>query len=171
MKRRVLGIDPGSRITGYGIVEEINHQLIPVTYGVCTLTHILEFPKRLKEIYERIDDLIHQYKATEMAIENIFYAKNVKSAVKLGHARGAAMIAAAKYDLNVSEYDATQIKQAVVGYGRSSKEQIQKMVFTILGIREELAYDATDALAVAICHLNTQRYKEVVDRHDWMLKR
>lgn len=159
--KRVLGIDPGSRVTGYGIVEEAQGKLVSVAYGAWKLSS-KEFSDRLKEIYHNIEQLIKTHKPNEVAIESLFFSKNAMSSIKLGQARGAAMTAAANQGLRVFEYAPTQVKQAVVGYGRSDKEQVQKMVFLLLGLDGKVKVDATDALAVAICHLNSARFRNVV---------
>ena len=164
--KRVLGIDPGSRITGYGIVEEIGGKLCSVTYGVFKVSGKENFSERLKEIYNGILQLIKTHKPNEVAIESLFFSKNVMSSIKLGQARGAAMTAAANQGLRVFEYAPTQVKQAVVGYGRSDKEQVQKMVFLLLGLQGQAKVDATDALAVAICHLNSMKFRQVSERYD-----
>lgn len=169
--RRILGIDPGSKVTGYGIVEEQNGKMLPITYGVYILNQKYSFSKRLHEIYVNIDALIHDYHVTEMAIENVFFSKNVSSSIKLGHARASAMIAAAKHELEVFEYSATRIKQALVGYGRSTKEQIQKMVLILLGLTEKTALDASDALAVAVCHLNSIKFQDIQEAYDRLSER
>ncbi|MBI3018352.1 MAG: crossover junction endodeoxyribonuclease RuvC [Deltaproteobacteria bacterium] len=163
--KRVLGIDPGSRITGYGIVEETQGKLVFVAYGAWQLSS-KEFSDRLKEIYYNIEQLISEHKPTEVAIESVFFAKNAMSSIKLGQARGAAMTAVANQNLKVFEYSPAQVKQAVVGYGRADKEQIQKMVFLLLGLHGKAKVDATDALAVAICHLNSVKFQQVSKLYD-----
>jgi len=163
--KRVLGIDPGSRVTGYGIVEETQGKLISIVYGAWQLSG-KEFSDRLKEIYYNIEQLISEYKPTEVAIEALFFAKNAMSSIKLGQARGAAMTAVANQNLKVFEYSPAQVKQAVVGYGRADKEQVQKMVFLLLGLQGQAKVDATDALAVAICHLNSMKFRQVSERYD-----
>jgi len=161
--KKVLGVDPGSRITGFGVIEEKNGRLIPVHWGVIKADTQKNFGIRLKQIYQGIDSVIEKYQPTETAFESLFFAKNVNSAIKLGQARGAAMTAAANHNLKIFEYSPTQVKQAVATYGRSSKEQIQKMVYMLLGIREfqneKIMMDATDALAVAICHIHSDHLK------------
>lgn len=165
---RVLGIDPGSRLTGYGVVEEKEKKLISVAFGVIqTQTSETrasgEFSVRLKEIYRGISEKVEMYQPDSVAVENIFFAKNARSLIKLGEARGAAIAAAANCGLPVFEYSPAEIKRAVVGYGRSEKEQIQKMVFLLLGLKgERQAFDASDALAVAICHLHSQEFKQTL---------
>ncbi len=163
--KRVLGIDPGSRITGYGIVEETQGKLVSIAYGSWQLSS-KEFSDRLKEIYDNVAQLISEYKPSEVAIEAIFFAKNAMSSIKLGQARGAAMTAVANQGLKVFEYSPAQVKQAVVGYGRADKEQVQKMVFLLLGLHGKARVDTTDALAVAICHLNSVKFQQVGKLYD-----
>lgn len=160
---RVLGIDPGSRVTGYGIVEEKDKKLVSIASGVIQIRTDGEFSDRLKKIYQGITDIIEKYQPDSVAVENIFFAKNARSLIKLGEARGAAITAAANRNLAVFEYTPTEIKRAVVGYGRSEKEQIQKMVFLLLGLKTETQpFDASDALAVAICHIHSQKFKQLL---------
>lgn len=162
---RVLGIDPGSRVTGYGIVEEKDKKLVSIASGVIQIRTDGEFSDRLKKIYQGITDIIEKYQPDSVAVENIFFAKNARSLIKLGEARGAAITAAANRNLAVYEYTPTEIKRAVVGYGRSEKEQIQKMVFLLLGLKGEngnLLFDASDALAAAICHLHSQKFQQTL---------
>jgi len=166
MKQRVLGIDPGSRITGYGIVDEIDGSLRAVAYGVIRMGLKTPFPVRLKEIYAGIEKVILKYDPTVAAVETLFFAKNVGSAIKLGQARGAAITAAVNYGLTVAEYSPTNVKKSVSGYGRAEKEQIQKLVYMMLGIRgdKKVPLDATDALSVAICHLSSSKMTDLLKR-------
>ena len=165
--RRILGIDPGSRFMGYGIVEEVSGKVKPVAYNVLSIEKEISFPKKMKCIFDTVTKLIEDYKPHEMALETLFFAKNVSSAIKLGQARGAIITAAATQSLNIYEYSPTQIKQSIVGYGRSSKEQIQKMIGLLLSIdfnKTNIEYDASDALAVAVCHLHSNRLNEKLKR-------
>ena len=164
---RILGIDPGSRITGYGIIDTsgstnsygANGSLYAakgstyVASGVVKTLHN-DFPDRLKVIFEGIGQIIDQYQPHCISIEKVFVAKNADSALKLGHARGAAICAAVSRDLPVYEYTAKQTKQAVVGAGGAAKNQVQHMVMTILNLNGDIQEDAADALAAAICHQN-----------------
>lgn len=152
---RAIGIDPGSRCTGYGIVEGDGNKLCHVTSGTIAIPARLEFPDRLKLIYDRLLEVIGENRPDCMAVEEVFFAKNVKSALRLGQARGAAMLAGVNSGLPLHEYSALQIKQAVVGYGRAGKDQVGEMIQYLFKLREPLAPDASDALAAAICHLNT----------------
>ncbi|MCU0587635.1 MAG: crossover junction endodeoxyribonuclease RuvC [Syntrophobacteraceae bacterium] len=152
---RTIGIDPGSRATGYGIVEGDGRRLRYVASGVVSLQGQLPLWDRLGIIYTRLTAIIHEYQPGCMAVEDVFLAKNVKSALKLGHARGAAILAGVNAGLGIHEYSALQIKQAVVGYGRAAKDQVEDMVRFFFGLKGQLNPNASDALAVALCHLNT----------------
>jgi len=152
---RILGIDPGSRVTGYGIVEQNGNRLIHIDNGAIFTDTAVDFPGRLKQIFDGMSEVIALYKPDGAAIENIFFASNAQSALKLGQARGAAIVAAVHYGLPVAEYSALQVKQAVVGQGRAEKGQVQKMLKALLGLPEIAQADASDALAVAICHINS----------------
>jgi crossover junction endodeoxyribonuclease RuvC len=157
---RVLGIDPGSIVTGYGIVEDCRGKLTHVTSGTISLSRITTFPQRLREIYERLISVISTYSPECAAIEEVFFAKNVKSVIKLSHARGVAILAAENAHLPLYEYPPLKIKQSLVGYGRASKDQIEKMTRYLLGISQVKSLDASDALAVAICHLHSAKIIE-----------
>jgi crossover junction endodeoxyribonuclease RuvC len=152
---RTIGIDPGSRYTGYGIVEGDGSLLRHVTHGMVSLSGALPLPERLSIIYQRLSTIIEETQPTCMAIEDVFFAKNVKSALSLGQARGAAILAAVNAGLPVFEYSALQVKQAVAGYGKAGKEQMVKMIQYLFKLNQPLNANAADALAVAICHLNT----------------
>jgi len=152
---RILGIDPGSRLTGYGLIEGRGQRLRHVDNGVIVTSSRSALPDRLKLIHDGIAELIDRYHPDVVAIENIFLARNAQSALKLGHARASAMLAALNAGLEVHEYTALQVKSAVVGYGKAEKHQVQQMVRTLLGLPEVAQEDAADALAVAICHLHS----------------
>lgn len=158
---RVLGIDPGSRITGYGIVEKSGNRLIHIDNGAIFTDSAADFPGRLKQIFDGLREIIAQYQPEQVAIENIFFSTNAQSALKLGQARGAAIVAAVHSGLPVAEYTALQVKQAVVGQGRAEKGQVQKMLKALLGLPETAQADASDALAVAICHINSYGLKSL----------
>ena len=151
----VLGIDPGSRITGYGLVEQVGNRLVHIDNGAIFTDAAADFPGRLKKIFDGLLEVVARYKPDQVAVENIFFATNPQSALKLGQARGAAIVAAVHCGLPVFEYSALQVKQAVVGQGRAEKEQVQKMLKILLGLPEIAQADASDALAVAICHINS----------------
>ena len=152
----VLGIDPGSRVTGYGVIEVHGNRLSYVDCG-CIRSEGGALPARLKKIFDGVLQLVETHRPSQVAIEEVFVGRNAASALKLGQARGAAMAACLQSELEVSEYSARQVKQAVVGTGAAQKAQVQHMVKALLGISDTLAEDAADALAVAICHTNTQR--------------
>lgn len=150
----VLGIDPGSVICGYGVIEKKKNSLHVIEYGVIKAKKAHnELPNRLKEIYQRLLKVIERTKPEVAAFESTFYSKNVQSLLKLAHARASAMLAVAMNDTKISEYSPREIKKSVTGKGSASKEQVQFMVKTLLNIKETPEfYDVTDALAVAICH-------------------
>ncbi|MFD3245934.1 crossover junction endodeoxyribonuclease RuvC [Rahnella aquatilis] len=151
----ILGIDPGSRITGYGIIRQTGRQLSYLGSG-CIRTVVDDMPGRLKLIYAGVSEIITQFQPDFFAIESVFMAKNADSALKLGQARGAAIVAAVNQDLPVFEYAARQVKQTVVGTGAAEKSQVQHMVRSILKLPANPQADAADALAIAIthCHMN-----------------
>ena len=152
---RVIGIDPGSNCTGFGIVEEIKGNLNAVHWSSIRSTTKDTFPKRLKRIYNELTIAIEKFSPDIVAVEDLFYATNVKTVIKLGQTRGVALLAAVNNDLQVAEYSPLQIKQSVVGYGRADKNQVQNMVTTLLRLKEKPdPFDASDALAAAICHIH-----------------
>ena len=150
--RRILGIDPGSVRTGYGIVDVRGNAVTPVAWGVIRLDGEATFPDRLLRIHRELSELILLHRPTEAAVEKVFLAKNPSSALKLGQARGAAISALVTDNLPVAEYTALQVKQAVVGHGKAAKEQVQKMVMRLLKLPGVPSADAADALACAIAH-------------------
>lgn len=155
-ERRVLGIDPGSRVTGYGLVAVTGSGCVYLTSG-CIRPAAAGFIDRLGEIYHGVAALIREFAPDEVAVEQVFLASNPAAALKLGQARGAAIAAAAAAGLPVAEYAARTVKLAVVGTGRASKPQVQHMVRVLLRLSGTPAADAADALAIALCHVNTAR--------------
>lgn len=151
----ILGVDPGSRKTGFGIINVVGNRHDYVTSGVIRLPD-LDLPERLKVIFEGLTEIIEQFCPQQLAIEQVFMAKNAGSALKLGQARGAAIVACMMQGLEAHEYSARQIKQAVVGNGAAQKEQVQHMVKMLLKLPALPQEDAADALGAAICHANTQ---------------
>ncbi|MGR8947624.1 MAG: crossover junction endodeoxyribonuclease RuvC [Gammaproteobacteria bacterium] len=149
----ILGIDPGSRITGFGIVKMTKSRASYIASG-CIRVEDKPLAQRLKIIFQRLSEIVTDYAPHEVAIEKVFMSKNPDSAIKLGQARGVAMVACANHDLPIFEYSANEIKQAIVGRGHADKQQIQHMVNALLSSDEQQA-DAADALAAAICHGHT----------------
>lgn len=152
----LLGIDPGSRITGYGLIRQQGSRVEYVASG-CIRLQGDELAGRLKQVFDGVSEIINQYQPDSFAIEQVFMAKNADSALKLGQARGAAIVAATCANLPVAEYSARQIKQAVVGKGSADKSQVQHMVCHLLKLKASPQADAADALAVALCHGHTQQ--------------
>ncbi|GAB4344953.1 MAG: crossover junction endodeoxyribonuclease RuvC [Gammaproteobacteria bacterium] len=151
---RILGIDPGSRITGYGVIEVEGSRNRYIASG-CVRVGEKTLPERLQEIFAGVSEIVTTYRPEQMAIEQVFMHRNADSALKLGQARGAAICAATSHHLPVSEYAARAVKQAIVGKGGATKEQVQHMVCVLLGLEERPQADAADALAVALCHGHT----------------
>ena len=160
---RVLGIDPGTLTSGYGIVAEEDHKLFHVVSGGISPSAKHPFPKRLKKIYEELEKIIEKHRPNVVVVEDLFVSKNIKSALKLGHARGIAILAALNAGLPVFEYAPLEVKQAVVGNGKAEKKQVQMMVKTLLDLpKVPHPADAADALAAAICHIHSSRLREIV---------
>ncbi len=155
MRQIILGIDPGSRCTGYGLIWTQGSEQGCIAHG-CIRTESESFADRLVEIYSNLLKIISEYKPHEGAIERVFVQKNVQSALKLGQARGVALVAMAIQGLQVAEYSPREIKQAAVGYGAADKEQVQRMVSALLQLKTKPQADAADALAIAVCHANTR---------------
>jgi crossover junction endodeoxyribonuclease RuvC len=160
---RVLGIDPGTLTSGYGIVAEEDHKLFHVVSGGISPSAKHPFPKRLKKIYEELEKIIEKYRPHVVVVEDLFVSKNIKSALKLGHARGVAILAAMNAGLPVFEYAPLEVKQAVVGHGKAEKKQVQLMVKALLDLQKvPHPADAADALAAAICHIHSSRLREIL---------
>ncbi len=155
---RILGIDPGSRYTGYGVIEVAGGKSRHLVCGRINAT-VGEMPERLLKIMRGLGEIIAEYHPQEVALEEVFVNKNVSSALVLGQARGVAMVAAAQAGLPLAEYAATQVKLALVGNGRAEKLQVQHMVKVLLNLREVMAADASDALAVALTHAHVRSTK------------
>lgn len=152
----VLGVDPGAGTTGYGVVARSGGAVSLLECGVVRTDPAMPLPQRLREIYEGITEVLARHKVDAVAVEGVFYAKNVRTTVILGHARGAILLAATMRDLPVSEYSPAEIKSAVAGTGRATKEQIQFMVQRLLRLKEPpRPNDAADGVAVALCHCNS----------------
>jgi crossover junction endodeoxyribonuclease RuvC len=164
---RVLGIDPSLQSTGFGIVEEEDGRIRPIAYGVIKPTAKLPLHRKLAEIKTEIEELIRTYGPAEAAIENPFYAQNMKTALLLGQVRGAVLVAVAGAGCGLAEYSALEIKKAVTGYGQADKEQVLTMVRSLLGLDDDrIPLDASDALATAICHLNCRLYQAKIADKD-----
>ncbi len=147
----ILGIDPGSRITGYGVVRDTGRGCDYVASG-CIRTGSGELSERLHAVFSGVSEVIRTYGPVTMGIEQVFMARNADSALKLGQARGAAIVAGAEAGLQIAEYTATQVKQAIAGTGGADKQQVQMMVMHLLKLLEKPQIDASDALAIALCH-------------------
>ncbi|MCX5834068.1 MAG: crossover junction endodeoxyribonuclease RuvC [Deltaproteobacteria bacterium] len=154
---RILGIDPGSHITGYGVLEKRKNGIVVVRHGQIKTDKKEGFSACLARIYDRLMEVVSEEKPDAAAVEDIFYGKNVKSLIKQGHVRGVVLLVASHSHIPVFEYTPLEVKKAVVGYGRAEKHQVQQMVKTMLNLSNVLPEDASDALAVAICHAHTQK--------------
>lgn len=151
---RILGVDPGSRLAGYGCIDKIGNRLRHVTHGTLKLSEAsgTSLEDRLLALYQGLSKIIAEFKPHTMVVEKVFFAKNAVSALKLGQARGAVLLTGKINSLNIVEYSATEVKLAVVGYGRADKDQVAKMVQLIVGQQKFPSADASDGLALAICH-------------------
>lgn len=157
----ILGIDPGFAITGYGIINFEGNRFKVIDYGCITTEANIPLSDRLKSIYEGLNSIIFRYKPDVCAIEELFFNKNVKTALAVGHGRGVAVLCAAQANIEVYEYTPLQVKQALVGYGRADKKQVQQMIKVILSLTEIPKPDDTaDALAVAVCHAHSYKIGE-----------
>lgn len=156
---RVLGLDPSLRSTGYGVLEFVENQYVVRAFGTIKPRRAGELPAKLLGIKSAIDELIARHAPEEAAVENPFYARNIKTALILGQVRGAALVAIAGRGLPLYEYSPLEIKKAVTGYGQAEKDQVNTMVRTLLKIEEAVEEDASDALACAFCHLNTRLFQ------------
>ncbi len=162
---RILGIDPGTAITGYGIIDKHYHQYTVVDYGCIRTPAHTDMQDRLCKIYDGMKWLLKEYQPDEVAIEELFFNRNTTTAISVGQARGVLILAAAQQKIKVSEYTPLQVKQAIAGYGRADKKQIQYMVKNILGLAKVPSPDdVADALAIAICHSNWQ------PSHNWQTR-
>lgn len=166
----ILGIDPGSRLLGYGCIEKSGNQFRVIAHGTIRLFH-KEYkdipvdettPSRLREIHERLSEIIEKHQPTAIAVEKVFFAKNAASALKLGQARGVVLLTAALHDLEIHEYSSTEVKSAVTGYGRADKDQVAKTLKLILGQQSFETSDASDALAIALAHALTPQGKSKI---------
>jgi crossover junction endodeoxyribonuclease RuvC len=164
----VLGVDPGTLITGYGIIETRNGKMKILDCGAIKNNSRTSMPLRLKVIFETLTTLTERYHPDEFAIETAFYGKNAQSALKLGHARGVAILTAVTKEIPTHEYSPREVKKAIVGNGAAAKEQVQFMVKSLLKLKElPKHYDVTDALAVAICHLQRRQSSQPHSFKSW----
>ena len=155
----IVGIDPGSKATGYAFLHVEHKKVKPLSFGVIKTNPKMTLAKRITLLYEELNKLIAEFKPTIASIEKIFYAKNVRSLVSLGEARGVLLLALEQAQIPIYEYSAREVKKAVVGNGNASKQQVQYMVKNIIKIKDEkLQFDITDALAIALCHVNKLQY-------------
>jgi len=158
----ILGIDPGFAITGYGVVKYEGNKFSVIDYGVIATPAKTPLCERLVTLYDSLEEVIEKHKPDAISVEELFINKNLKTALNVGHGRGVAILAAAKSGTTVYEYTPLQVKQAVVGYGRADKNQVQQMIKIILNLREiPKPDDAADALAVAVCHGNSYRMNNI----------
>lgn len=160
---RILGIDPGYAILGWGIIDVIGNRFSVVDYGAVLTDTSMEMPARLQSLYNGLTDIINKYKPEDASIEQLFFNSNAKTAILVGEARGVAVLACANGNLNIAEYTPLQIKQALVGYGRADKKQVQYMVKTMLNLKSVPKPDDTaDALAAAICHAHSHGRRDIL---------
>jgi crossover junction endodeoxyribonuclease RuvC len=159
----VLGIDPGTAITGYGLVSKEGDALTLVDYGTITTPQQTPLPQRLQTIYRELGEIVSQHHPSVVAVEKLFFSKNVRTALSVGQARGVVLLAVADAGVPLHEYTPLQVKQSVVGYGRATKEQIQQLVKMLLGLDFiPQPDDAADAIAVAICHIHSARLEAML---------
>jgi crossover junction endodeoxyribonuclease RuvC len=168
--RRILGIDPGSRITGFGVVDFVGDNPTYVASGTVSSPDG-DFPDRLRQIFTSVGEIVAEYRPAVVAIESVFMHKNAGSALKLGHARSAALCATFEHDVEVVEYAPREIKQAIVGTGAASKQQVQHMVVALLGLEAAPAEDASDALAAALCHGHQRRIRARLESREPLVVR
>ncbi len=158
---RILGIDPGFAITGYSIIDYIGNKFHLVTSGAVTTEAGVSFPIRLEKIYNDLTNIINEYKPDAVSVEELFFNNNAKTAINVAQARGVILVVARKMNIDTFEYTPLQIKQAVVGYGRANKVQVQKMVKTILKVDNlPKLDDTTDSMAAAICHAHSAKFSK-----------
>ncbi len=159
---RVLGLDPGTATTGYGIVDVEDGRFSVVTYGVITTTPKEAMPQRLQSIYEQLNDLLREFRPETAGVEELFFGRNITTAITVGQARGVLMLALANANLPIGEYSPPKIKESVTGYGKADKNQVQLMIRNLLDLEETpRPDDAADGLAIAITHYNYQRFESL----------
>ncbi|MBI4457191.1 MAG: crossover junction endodeoxyribonuclease RuvC [Acidobacteria bacterium] len=161
----ILGVDPGSRVTGYGVVRTDGGRHECLTYGCIRRARVQDLPHSLRNIYDTLNSVLAEYRPDVIAVESLFHAANAKSALVLGHARGIILLCAATHDIPLHEYSPLEIKKAVVGYGRAEKAQLQQMAKLLLGLKQiPEPHDAADALAIAVCHAHCQEFQNRISR-------
>jgi len=158
----ILGIDPGSIKCGYGLIGLEGKDPFYITSGTISPSPSKPLHERLKYIFDALQEVIREHRPDTVVVEKIFFAKGAKAALSLGHARGIALLAAASENINLHECSALEVKKAVVGYGRAEKQQVLQMVKLILNVKEPLYPDSADALALALCHINTIKFREAI---------
>ena len=169
---RVLGIDPSMQSTGFGIIEYSDNSYAVLGSGTIRPSRKKPFHHKINEIRSRLEEIMQAYEPDEVAIENPFYAQNIKTAIALGQVRGATLVAVASHDCSLHEYSPLEIKKAVTGYGQADKNQVRAMVKTLLNIKDEkLETDASDALATAFCHLNARLFQQKIEEAPNMRKK
>ncbi len=158
----ILGIDPGTAITGYGVIAHEGNHLRRITFGAVRTEPSMQLAARLSKIYQQVQEIIREYRPEVVAVEELFFNKNVRTALAVGQARGVILLASETAGLETVEYTPLQVKQAVVGYGRAEKKQVQEMVRMLLCLTEiPKPDDAADALAIAICHAHSRKLSQV----------
>jgi len=159
----VIGLDPGSAITGFGILEELaDHSLEVIDYGVLRTSPEMPAAERLQSLYEQLNELLVLHKPDSGAVENLYFQRNVSTAITVGQARGVLLLALSQAHVSIAEYNPMEIKQAVAGYGKADKQQMQQMVKMLLSLKEiPRPDDAADALAVAICHIHSRKFNQL----------
>lgn len=161
---RILGLDPGTASTGYGIIDVVDGRMSVIDYGVISTSPKESIPQRLQTIYQALDELIHKYRPDAAAVEEIFFGRNITTAISVGQARGVLLLALANASIPISEYSPPRIKDAVTGYGKADKAQVQLMVCNLLDLEETpRPDDAADGLAVAITHYHYDRFHSLTD--------
>jgi crossover junction endodeoxyribonuclease RuvC len=171
---RILGVDPGSRLTGYGCIDLLGNQIRHVTHGTLKLANTsgkatIPLEDRLLSIYEGLSEVIREFKPQIMVVEKVFFAKNAVSALKLGQARGAAVLTGKIHSMSIFEYSPTEVKRIVVGHGQAEKEQVARMVQLIVGAQKFATYDASDGLALALCHAYSSKASQFKPNSDYAL--
>ena len=159
----VIGLDPGSAITGFGIIEETpDHSLIVIDYGVIRTSSKMNTADRLKSLYEQLNEILALHRPDSGAVEKLYFQRNVTTAITVGQARGVLLLALAQASIPIAEYNPMEIKQAVAGYGKADKQQMQQMVKMLLGLEAiPKPDDAADALAVAVCHIHSRKLNQL----------